>query len=294
MRDALGGLFADQRQDDRDVVRAEAPQRVLVGAQLAEVQAVAVDVVERAQLARVEQLAQADRPPGGTRAGARPSASGPRARPRRPPLRRRRRWSRAASPRSSACRPRSTRTASSAWVGTGVASTTASSSASLEQLLELPVPRAPGNCGAEPRARLLGADRTASAARSRRSRRSCARGWAPSSRGPTTPTPRPSGATLPWRVTSHVSHWRSSRGHGAGGVLATRLRVRRSRGADRLHAALGRVPVPVELGVLGRRRALERRERGGGSRSTSVFQPLATVSTHSVLARSVTQGTPAR
>ena len=41
------GLLAGQMQDDRDVVGAEAPQRVLVGAQLAEVEAVAVDVVDR-------------------------------------------------------------------------------------------------------------------------------------------------------------------------------------------------------------------------------------------------------
>ena len=41
----------------RDVVRAEAPERVLVGAQLAEVQPVAVDVVDPlAELARVGQL----------------------------------------------------------------------------------------------------------------------------------------------------------------------------------------------------------------------------------------------
>ena len=51
-------LLLGQAQHDRDVVRAERPERVLVGAQLAEVQAVAVDVVHVAELARVDQLLQ--------------------------------------------------------------------------------------------------------------------------------------------------------------------------------------------------------------------------------------------
>ena len=59
VRRALLGLFADQVQHDRHVVRAEAPQRVLLGPQLAEVHAVAVDVIERPQRARVDQLLQA-------------------------------------------------------------------------------------------------------------------------------------------------------------------------------------------------------------------------------------------
>ena len=77
MGEALLGLFADQVQRDRDVVRAEAPQRVLVGPQLAEVQAVAVEVVQPAELVAVDQLLQARRPRGGTRAGGRPSGSCP-------------------------------------------------------------------------------------------------------------------------------------------------------------------------------------------------------------------------
>ena len=47
----LAGLLAGEREHDRHVVRAEAPERVLVGAQLAEVQAVAVDVAQLAELA---------------------------------------------------------------------------------------------------------------------------------------------------------------------------------------------------------------------------------------------------
>ena len=46
MGDHLPRLLARQVQDHRDVVSAEAPQRVLVGAQLSQVQAVAVDVVD--------------------------------------------------------------------------------------------------------------------------------------------------------------------------------------------------------------------------------------------------------
>ena len=52
VREALLGLLADEVQHDRHVVRAEAPERVLVGAQLAEVQPVGVHVVELPELAR--------------------------------------------------------------------------------------------------------------------------------------------------------------------------------------------------------------------------------------------------
>src|SRR3954453_14805392 len=44
-------LLVGEVQQDRDVVRAKAPQRVLLGPQLAQVQAIAVDVVDRPQLA---------------------------------------------------------------------------------------------------------------------------------------------------------------------------------------------------------------------------------------------------
>ncbi len=53
-------LLAGEPQQDGDVVRAERPQRVLVGAQLAEVQAVAVDVEHPAELAVVDQLLELD------------------------------------------------------------------------------------------------------------------------------------------------------------------------------------------------------------------------------------------
>ncbi len=105
LRGALGRLLADQVQRDRDVVRAEAPQRVLVRAQHAEVQAVAVQVVQRPQLVGRRSAPSGAPRRGGTRAGAPPSAP---ARPARRParrLRRRPRSSPAASPRSSACRP---------------------------------------------------------------------------------------------------------------------------------------------------------------------------------------------
>ncbi len=105
--DDLHGLLAGEPQHHRHVVRAEAPERVLVRAELAEVQPVAVDVVDPvAELARVGQLLQLLRRRGGTRAGAPPSACA-RTPPRRaPPARRRRPTARAASRRSSACRPR--------------------------------------------------------------------------------------------------------------------------------------------------------------------------------------------
>ena len=47
--------LADEVEQHGDVVRAEAPERVLVGAHLAEVLAVAVEVVDVAELARVDQ-----------------------------------------------------------------------------------------------------------------------------------------------------------------------------------------------------------------------------------------------
>ena len=158
MREALHRLLADQCQHDRDVVGAEAPQRVLVRAQLAEVQAVAVHVVELAELVPVEQLAQAvdrrvvlEQVPDHQRR-ARPL----RPRPRR--ARRRRRSSPGASPRSSACRPARPAIASSACVGTGVASTTASSSGSSSSSCEIRrVARASGKrCASLARAPLGG------------------------------------------------------------------------------------------------------------------------------------------
>ena len=74
----LGRLLAGQMEKHRDVVRAKAPERVLVRAQLAEVQAVAVDVVDLAELAAVGQLLELAARPGGTPAGARPSTPDPR------------------------------------------------------------------------------------------------------------------------------------------------------------------------------------------------------------------------
>ena len=62
VRLAVGGrldrLLAGEIQNHRHVMRAEAPERVLVRAQLAEVQPVAVDVVDPvAELAAVERAA---------------------------------------------------------------------------------------------------------------------------------------------------------------------------------------------------------------------------------------------
>jgi hypothetical protein len=55
----LTRLLAGEVEHDRDVVSAEAPEGVLVRSQLAQVQAVAVDVVDLvAQLARIRQLLQ--------------------------------------------------------------------------------------------------------------------------------------------------------------------------------------------------------------------------------------------
>ena len=54
----LDGLLVRQSQHDRYVVCAERPQRVLVRPQLAEVEAVGVDVVDLAELTRVGDLLQ--------------------------------------------------------------------------------------------------------------------------------------------------------------------------------------------------------------------------------------------
>ena len=50
----LGRLLVQEVEDDREVVDAEAPERVLVAAYRAEVHAVAVDVEDLARLARVD------------------------------------------------------------------------------------------------------------------------------------------------------------------------------------------------------------------------------------------------
>ena len=52
--DRLGRLLLEQPEDDREVVDAERPQRVLVGADHAEVLTIAVDAGDLAELARVD------------------------------------------------------------------------------------------------------------------------------------------------------------------------------------------------------------------------------------------------
>ena len=144
VRDALLGLLADQVQDHRDVVRAETPEGVLVGAQLAEVHAVAVDVVELAQLTAVDQLLQArhggvvleqvahhqDPPrPLGRRDGAFGVGDGCREGLLHEAVLARLQHARRRAPRG---------------VGTGVASTTASSSGSPSSSSRSSLARAPG------------------------------------------------------------------------------------------------------------------------------------------------------
>ena len=155
-RATLDRLLAGEVQDHRDVVRAEAPQRVLVGAQLAEVQAVGVDVVDVAELARVGDLLElAHARVVLEQVADHQHAAGSRA-PRDRRARRRRPTARAASRRSSACRPRARARRASACVGTGVASTTASSSGSASRSSRSAVKRACGmRAGAGARAIVL-------------------------------------------------------------------------------------------------------------------------------------------
>ena len=264
MREALLGLLADQVQHDRDVVGAEAPQRVLVGSQLAEVEAVAVDVVELARARRRRSAPSGGRPRGGTRAGGRPSGSAGLLGRRDGALgvgrgRGERLLDEAVLARLG------TATASSAWVGTGVASTTASSSGS------------PSSSASSP---------------------SCARPGRPA---PSRSRARLGGVAQPAQLAA------GDRGEVAGEVRAPvaepddadphrpRRRSRAHSGPDRLHAALGGVAVAVQRRALARRRcarAPRARRRRRGRRACS-SRP-RTVSTHSVFARSVTQGTPAR
>src|SRR5262249_62322754 len=51
---------ADQAQDDRDVVRGEAPQDVLLAANLPQIEAIGVNVLERAELAAADAAVQFD------------------------------------------------------------------------------------------------------------------------------------------------------------------------------------------------------------------------------------------
>ena len=179
----LVGLLAGEVQHDGHVVRPEAPQRVLVGAQLAEVQAVAVDVADVAQLARVGDLLEL------VDAGVVLQQVPHHQHLARPPLGARRRARRRVTDWASGfstkqCLPASrTRTACSAWPGTGVASTTASSSGSPSRSSKRSVNRAPGNWRAM-RART--SSRPSQHQRSvgvGQTRRSCAPGWDPSSPG---------------------------------------------------------------------------------------------------------------
>src|SRR4051795_6957033 len=91
----LGGLLVGEVQEDRDVVGAERPQRVLVRPQLPEVEPVRVDVVDVAELAGVgdllelrdarvvlEQVADHQRPAALRRRGDRPLGVGHRLRER--------------------------------------------------------------------------------------------------------------------------------------------------------------------------------------------------------------------
>ena len=66
-------------------------------------------------------------------------------------------------------------------------------------------------------------------------------------------------------------------------------------GGEHVANALRGAPAAVELGPLrGRRRRSSAASAASRSRSTSMFQPVSTVSTHSVVSRSVTHGTPSR
>src|SRR6266705_1317283 len=49
-RDDVDRLHAEQMEDDREVVRREAPQRALVAPHLAEVHSLGIDVVQLAQV----------------------------------------------------------------------------------------------------------------------------------------------------------------------------------------------------------------------------------------------------
>ena len=124
-------------QRDRDVVRPQAPERVLVGAQLAEVEAVGIQVVQVAELARVGDLLEVlharvvlEQVPDHQHAAgvARAAATA--------------RWASSTDCASGfstrQCLPASrARAASAEWVGTGVATTTASSVGVGEQLIEV-------------------------------------------------------------------------------------------------------------------------------------------------------------
>ncbi len=179
----LIGLLAGQVEHHRDVVRAEAPERVLVGAQLAQVQAVAVDVVDLAQLAGVGQLLELlharvvlEQVPDHQHAAGL-------ARRRPPPARRRPPTGPAASRRSSACPPPARRRpARRGWARAWPAPPRRARGR----------PAGPSSSPVDPRGRGAAAARRPRGRRgvaapgdldSRGWRRSCGPGWVPSSRG---------------------------------------------------------------------------------------------------------------
>ena len=177
-------LLAGQPQHHRDVVRAERPERVLVGAQLAEVEAVAVDVVDVAELAGVDELLEPLEARGGTRAGARPSACG---RCRRGGLDHRlgvgHRLGERLLDEAVLARLEHAHARAAACVGTGVAIATASSSRVGEQLVERAVRRARREATRPTRSSRSGEpSQSQASSRVRAARRSCAPGSGPSSR----------------------------------------------------------------------------------------------------------------
>jgi hypothetical protein len=58
----LTSLFAGEMKQDRDIVGTQAPQRILVGARLPQVQAIRVDVVHVAEFAAVHDLLELPHP----------------------------------------------------------------------------------------------------------------------------------------------------------------------------------------------------------------------------------------
>ena len=175
-------VLAGQAQDHRDVVRAEAPQRVLVGAQLAQVQPVRVDVVDVAQLAGVGDLLELAHPGVVLEQVADHQHAPGRARPPSPPARRRPPTGPAASRRSSACPPPAPAPpARRAWAP-GWPATTASSSGSASRSSSVRGHARPRQRGRPLAARLVGGGRHSPAQLARRAgRRSCAPGSGPSS-----------------------------------------------------------------------------------------------------------------
>ena len=280
--DLDSGCRRPARADTETSCAPEAPERVLVGPQLAEVEALGVDVVDLAELALARSGRRAGGRPGGSRADGRPSAPGSRSSARRgEPLGRSRRHGRAASRRSSACRPRAHAGQRARGSGTGVVIAIASRSGSASRSSKSAVKRACGYGGSQ-------CSRLSSSASQHQASSQLRE------RGEVAGEVRP-----PVAEADYGDAYRHPCGKRTDAAEpAVRSASRGSASQSAIASATRSPALAAAVDLRGRRGLLSAAgspssaaATASGSSPTSRFQPASTVSTHSVSSRIVRQGT---